>query len=328
MHTLRIFGLSGSRDFAARIAEQIGPDVELSGHEEEFFDDDEAYLRSGVNVRGRDVFVIQSLFSCRRERVADKFMKLLIFIGSLRDASAERITVVAPYMAYARQDRKTRPREGIVTKYTAQWLESVGADRFLTIDIHNLSALQNGFRRCIPDNLEARNLLARYIADNTPRELHDKMTVMSPDIGGMVRTRLFRNALSKLLGVDLPMAILDKTHVGRVIQGHVVVGDVKDRKVVIVDDMIASGKTMSESKKAVEANGGEVWAACATHGLFVGRASDNLAAFDRIVVTDTVQPFRLEGKAKDNLTVISTTRLFAQAIRRIHDNDSVSDLFQ
>lgn len=321
---LKIFGMKNTGEFASNVAWHLGPDVRLCAHEEEYFDDGEVYCRSSVNVRGADVFVIQSLYSCQQEGVSDKLIKLLNFLGALHDASAGRVTVVAPYLAYARQDRKTKSREGVVTKYLARWLESMGADRLLTIDIHNLAAFQNSHWECLTDELAAKNLLARWVVDNVGKT--DDLCVLSPDEGSVRRSRQFRNKLSQLTGTDIPVAVVDKTHVGRAVQGNAIVGNVKGKRVVMVDDIIASGKTMYEAKKLVDSQGGEVWAICATHGLFVGKASENLKGFPRIVVTDTVSSYRLQGEARERLVTVSVAGLFAQAIRRIHEEDSISDL--
>lgn len=329
MKNLMVFGLNSTKKYAERVAGELGKP--LCTHEEHCFDDGEAYLRSRENVRGRDVFVIQSLYTCEKESVSDKLTKLLIFLGSLRDASAKRITAVIPYLSYQRQDRKTESRAPIVTKYQARWFEASQLDRLLTIDAHNLAALQNSFNTAIPDHLEAKKLMAQHVA----AELSDPMSVsvMSPDVGGMNRARLFRNVLAGLLKTrhdlpndfEIPLAVLDKTHVGRSIKGNAVIGDVSGRDVVFVDDMISGGKTMSEARKAVERAGGKPWGACATHGLFVGGVAENLTGFERIVITDTINR-PLNGEAAASLKVISTAKLVASAIRRIHEEDSISDL--
>jgi ribose-phosphate pyrophosphokinase len=330
VNSIKVFGLYSTKEYAQKVAQELG--VELSSMEEDYFDDGEATLRSEVNVRGQDVFVIQSFYTCDKERVADKIIKLLIFIGSLRDASARRITAVVPYLAYQRQDRKTASRAPIVTKYLAQWFQSVRLNRLLTIDTHNLQAFQNAFCDTITDHLEAKRLLATYVAENIQRP--ERISVMSPDLTGMNRARLFRNVLASIFAArrilpsdfEIPLCVLDKTHVGRTIQGHMVVGDVKDREVIIVDDVINSAKTMSEARNGVLAAGGRVWAGVATHGLFVGRANENLLGFERVIVTDTIKPYRLTGPVSSRLTVISTAKLFAEAIKRINEEDSISDL--
>jgi len=324
----RLFGLNATKEFAKGVAEYL--DVEVSRHVEEYFADHEVYLRSEVNVRDCDVYVIQSLYQDGDESVADKFAKLLFFIGSLRDASARRITAVIPYLAYARQDRKTESRAPITTKYVAKLTEAAGADRLLTMDVHNLSAFQNAFR-IQTDNLEAKNLICEYVV----RQLKesgvplDSLVILSPDSGGMTRAKRFRNKLAKSLGVDVGLAYLDKTHEGKLIQGQEIIGNVKDKNIVIVDDMISSGSTLLECNKAVRANGGTLWAACATHGLFVGKVNENLSSIDAIVVTDTIKPCRLNEAIMKKLHIIPTTRMFGQAIRRTHEEGgSISDLLK
>lgn len=327
MHrNLRLFGLQATREYAQKVAEHL--DVELAKHVEEYFADHEPYLRSDVNVRDCDVYVIQSLYNGPDETVADKLTKLLFFIGSLRDASCRRITAVIPYLAFQRQDRKTESRAPITTKYVAKLLEAAGADRLLAMDVHNLSAFQNAFR-IQTDNLEAKNLLADYVADKLTETKITDLVVLSPDSGGMGRAKRFRNSLSKRLQQDVGLAYLDKTHQGKVIQGHEIIGDVTHKHVVIIDDMISSGATLVECDKAIKANDGKLWTACATHGLFVGRVNENLSSIDSIIVCDTIKPIKLAPEIMSKLHIISTTRMFGQAIRRTHEEGgSISDLLK
>ncbi len=325
MRNLRIFGMTASKGFAKNVAEQL--DRELSKHVEDCFADNECYVRSDVNVRDCDVYIIQSLYQDEKETVADKFVKLLFFIGSLKDASARRITAVIPYLAYSRQDRKTESRAPITTKYVAKLLETAGADRLLTMDVHNLAAFQNAFR-IQTDNLEAKNLIADYVAETIDCPA-DQIVVLSPDSGGMSRTKRFRNALSQRLGGDVGIAYLDKTHQGKLIQGHEIVGEVRDKVVIVFDDMISSASTTAECGKAILANGGKLWGVCATHGLFVGRVNENLSTIEKIIVTDTISSGRLKEDVQGRVSVISTARMFAQAIRRIHEEGgSISDLLK
>jgi ribose-phosphate pyrophosphokinase len=324
MKNFLIFGMNASRSFAIQVAQHL--DMELSAHTEECFADGECFVHSDVNVRGLDVFIIQSLYSSPNENVAEKFVKLLFFIGALKDASARRITAIIPYFGFSRQDRKVASRAPIATKYVAELLEGVQTDRILTLDIHNLAALQNAFR--VPtDNLEAKNLLADWTAENIKEP--EKLVVLSPDSGGMGRAKRFRNALVERLNLDVGLAYLDKTHSGKVIQATTIVGNVKDRDVVVVDDMISSGATTGEAHKIVIANGGRLWAVLATHGLFVGKVNENLVPLNRIVVTDSIESGRVGPDLQKKLTMLSTTRLFAQAIRRIHEEGgSISDLLK
>lgn len=344
MNNFRLFGLDGSRVFAQHVSRFL--DAPVASHVEQHFEDTEPYIRSNVNVRGCDVYVISSLFSDSNQSVGEKLAKLLFFLGSLVDASAKRITVVAPYLPFARQDRKTESRAPISIKYLAQCLEAVGASRVLTMDVHNLSAFQNAFR--IPtDTLEAKNLIADFLCgvdgggqSQLPVEAHapdpliadpHDLVVLAPDSGGMGRAKRFRNALEKRLKTPnrIDVAYLDKERLsGSEVLGSKIVGNVKDKRVIILDDMISSGGTIAIAADAVEKHGGEVWAACATHGLFVGKANENLGQIERVIVTDTIDPFRLDREAFANrLFVIPTSMMFAQAIRRTHEEGgSISEL--
>ena len=349
LNNFRLFGLEGSRKFAQRVARYL--DVPLARHVERFFEDRETYVRSDVNVRACDVYVITSLFADKDQSVPEKLAKLLFFVGSLVDASARRITVVSPYLCYARQDRKTESRAPISIKYLAKCLEAVGTDRVLTMDVHNLSAFQNAFR--IPtDNLEAKNPLADYLcgvdsgkeSDGIPQPVEERLpdplsddpsdlVVLAPDSGGMGRAKRFRNALEQRLQLRnrIEVAYLDKERLdGSSVQGSKIVGTVEGRRVIILDDMISTGGTIKLCMEAVERHKGVVYAACATHGLFVGAANENLAGCPRLVVTDTIRPFRLDAeKWNGRLFTIPTAMLFAQAIRRTHEEGgSISDLLQ
>lgn len=322
----RLFGLNATKEYAKEVAEHL--DVELSKHVEEYFADHEAYLRSDVNVRDCDVYVIQSLYNGPDESLADKLTKMLFFIGSLRDASVRRITAVIPYLAFQRQDRKTESRAPITTKYLAKQIEAAGADRLLTMDVHNLSAFQNSFR-IQTDALEARNLLADYIAEKLIEAGITDLVILSPDSGGMGRAKRFRQSLIRRLDQEVGMAYLDKTHQGKVIQGHDIIGDVTHKNVVIIDDMISSGATLVECDKAIKKNDGKLWAAAATHGLFVGRVNENLSSIDNIIVCDTIKTKQLNEGNMKKLHIISTSRMFAQAIRRTHEEGgSISDLLK
>ncbi|MEM1060954.1 MAG: ribose-phosphate pyrophosphokinase [Planctomycetota bacterium] len=351
MNNFRLFGLDGSKRYARQVAKFL--DVPCSRHCEQFFADRETYIRSEVNVRACDVYVISSLFADADQSVPEKLTKLLFFVGSLVDASARRITVVCPYLAYARQDRKTESRAPISIKYLAQCLEAVGCDRVLTMDVHNLAALQNAFR--IPtDNLEAKNLLADMVCgvdggfgDEGPQEVEtpvpdplrddaQDVVVLAPDSGGMGRARRFRNALELRLGLhnQIDVAYLDKERIdGSSVKGSKVIGDVKGKRVIVLDDMISSGGTVRVCVETIKKQKGEVYAVVATHGLFAGKPGSvekNLADIPRLVVTDTIRPFRLkQEKYKGRLHVIPTSTMFAQAIRRTHEEGgSISDLLQ
>jgi ribose-phosphate pyrophosphokinase len=371
----KIFGLDASRIYAEKVARQLNRT--LTPHDETYFEDGEPYVKptSNVegNVRGHNVFVIQSLYSddfvvsnhrlprvvedfirtndvngkgskairafaehltaLSGETVPDKFMKLCIMCGALRDASAHEITVIIPHLAWARQDRKTESRAPITTKYVAQMLERIGVRRCLFIDVHNLSAEQNAFRIPI-DNLETKNLHAKYCADELRKQGSKKVRVLTPDAGGLARCVRFRNALAYLLGADheedIEICIFDKVREkGKVVGGRVI-GDVEDADVIAYDDMISTGGTMKKACRAAVESGGRLFAVCAAHGLFCGKANEVFSDFDtRLVIADTVTPFRLNEGNQAKIHVIDTTKMVADAVMKIHSGTgSVSELLE
>lgn len=342
MKNIKIFGLDNSYKFAQQVASRL--DIPCAKQLEKAFDDGELYTRSNSNVRGSDVYVIYSLYSDNYQSVNDKLVKLLFFIGSLKDASAKRVTLVAQHLCYARQDRKTESRAPIGQKYLVQCLESVGLNRILTLDIHNLAACQNAFR--IPtDNLEAKNLFANYLCgvgvneegifdvdrhiDHPLIENPTDIAVLSPDSGSMGRAKRFRTALEKRLSImnKIEVVYLDKERKENgEVTGDKIIGNVKGKRVIVDDDMIATGSTMKRAALAVKSHGGELWAVCATHGLFVGDANENLASVPNLIITDSIPPFRLDEVNAKKLHVVPTIGMIAQAIKRTHENGSISSL--
>jgi len=325
MKNIKVFGLNSSKAFAESVCDYL--DVPLSAHTEKYFPDKEPYIKSDTNVRGSDVYIIQSLYSDDNESVNDKFIKICFFIGSLRDASADRITLVAPYLSFQRSDRKTESRAGITTKYMPMMLESVGLDRILSMDVHNLSAFQTGFR--IPtDHLEAKNLTVDYISKQI-KDCHEDISVLSPDSGGTGRAERFRKALATKLNRKVGLVHLDKIREGSIVHGTTISDDVKGKLVIAVDDMIASGSTLAKCEEAANKAGGILWAACATHGLMVGEVNSFLSKLNRVIISDTIMQTRLSDEIKEKTTILSTSKLFARAIRRIHeDGGSISDLLR
>jgi len=302
-------------------------------HVERTFPDSVPYVKAEENVRGKDVYVISSLYDDRQcvenrilgESVSDKFTKLIFFCNSLYDASADRITVIIPYDGFSRQDRKTESRAPVYTKYVAQQIEVSHVARVLTMDIHNLAAFQNA-NRIQSDNLEAKNLFVDWCEQRIESPADDEYVVLSPDSGGMGRTRRFRDALKARWGVKVGIAYLDKERVRGEVHGDNIIGEVEGRKVFIIDDIIASGKSIAKCEKVLGEKGADLYAVFATHGLFVGQANKFLANIKRLVITDTVDPYRLDDSFRDRLEVLETSKIFAQAIRRTHVGDSLSEL--
>ncbi len=319
---LRLFALSESRALGEAIAGALGSP--LGGHEETEFEDGEHRAHPTENVRGSDVFVVQSLYDEPGRPTNDKLCRLWFFIGALKEASAERVTVVVPYLAYARADRMTRPREPITLRYLAQLFEAVGADRIVTLDVHNLAAFQNAFR-CRTDHLEAGKLLIEHFASR----LTGDVVVVSPDVGGLKRAERFRRKLSRRRGAAVGSALMEKYRSDDTLRGAALVGQVQGKTALIVDDMISTGATVAHAARACRAQGAVAVHVAATHGLFVSGASEIVAdpVLDSLAVTDSVPPFRLDPElVRAKLTVIPTASLFAAAIRQIHTDGSVSGL--
>jgi ribose-phosphate pyrophosphokinase len=323
LDTLRLFALSESRTLGDSIATVLG--LPLSAHEERDFEDGEHKTRPLENVRGCEVFVIQSLYSEPGLSVNDKLCRLLFFIGALKDASARSVTAVLPYLAYARKDRKTKTRDPVTTRYMAQLLEAVGVDRVLTLDVHNLAAFQNAFR-CPADHLEAKNLFVEHFAAGFQNL---ETVVVSPDVGGVKRAEQFREALSLRLNRPAGSAFMDKQRSAGIVSGEALVGDVQGKAAIIIDDMISTGGTISRTAHACRKQGAHSVHAAASHGIFAGKADQVVAdpVLDSLVVTNTLPPFRLDPElVRKRLTVLDVAPLFADAIRRIHSGGSIVDL--
>lgn len=315
-----VFALHASRSFGEGVARQLG--IGLSACEERDFEDGEHKSRPLVNVRNQDVFVIQSLYADTKQSVNDKLVRLLFFIGALKDASAAGVTAVVPYLAYARKDAKTQTRDPVTTRYVAQIFEAVGADRVITMDVHNLAAFQNAFR-CRTDHLEATKPFVAHFASLLKEE--PQITVVSPDIGGMKRAERFRQALGRVLNRELKLAFMEKARAKGVMRAGRLIGEVAAHA-IIVDDLISTGGTLLHAATACRESGATKVYAAATHGVFVGNANNLLSGrvLDSVVVTDTIPPFRLDPElARNKLVVLPAAPLFAEAIRRIHTGGSL-----
>jgi ribose-phosphate pyrophosphokinase len=320
-----LFSLTESRAYGEKVGAVLG--VPLGRHEERFFEDGEHKTRSLQNVRGRDVFVIASLYGEPGASVNDKLCRLLFFIGALKDASAQRVTAVLPYLCYARKDRKTKSRDPVTTRYLARLLEAVETDRVVTMDVHNLAAFENAFR-CRIDHLEAKHLFVDYFA---PLLGDSEVVVVSPDVGGVKRAEQLRQALSRRLGREAGNAFLEKYRSAGQVTGQLLVGEVRGKAAIIIDDMISTGGTMVRAAGACLQQGATTVYAAASHGIFVGDAARVVAdaALERVVITDTIPPFRLDaGLVQNKITILETAPLVAEAIRRIHDGGSIVELLE
>ena len=318
--TCSLFALPPSEAFGRAVAAAAG--VALTPHELRRFEDGEHKLRALAPVRDRDVYVLCSLYGDAGESVNDRLCRALFFLGSLRDAGAARVTLVAPYLCYARKDRRTNPRDPVTTRYVARMIEAAGADRVVTLDVHNRAAYENAFR--IPtEQLEAKRLFVARC-----RALAGPLAVVSPDPGGFHRAEDLRDAL-EAGGPPVELAMLGKHRKGGVVRSEAFVGRVEGRTCVIVDDMIVSGTTLVRAAAACRERGATSVHAMATHGVFAAAAATALAtpALDGIAITDSVAPDRVDlGAARDKLAVVSVAPLVGHAIAALHEGGSITEL--
>lgn len=306
-----IFSGSSNQEMAKKIASYLGKELGKCGLG--VFSDGEIRFQSWENVRGADVFVIQSLTHDTNFHI----MELLLMADAFKRASARRITAVIPYYAYARQDRKDRPRVAISAKLIADLLQTAGFSRVLTIDLH-ADQIQ-GFFNIPVDNLMALPTFFSYF-----EQLHkEKLVVVSPDAGGVERARKF----SQRLGAELAIAYKRRTapNVAKVMN---IIGKVKGRDAIIVDDIIDTGGTMIEVVKELKSKGAKRVVAVCTHGILSGEAHNRIvnSTLEKLYITDTV-PLRGENIGCAKIEVLSVSELFAQAIDSIHNETSVSKYF-
>ena len=307
-----LFTGNANRVLAQEIAGSLG--VELGKAKVSHFSDGESDVEIYQNVRARDVFVVQSTCAPTNDNV----MELLIMADALKRASARRITAVIPYFGYARQDRRPRStRVPISAKVVANLLETVGVERVLTMDLH-ADQIQ-GFFDIPVDNIYASPVLLADLKSKNYRDL----TVVSPDVGGVVRAR----ALAKQLGSDL--AIIDKRRpTANVSEVMHVIGEIEGRNCVIMDDMIDTAGTLVKAAEVLKERGAKSVYAYCTHAVFSGPAIERIgkSALDEVVITNTI-PLNDTAKANQKIRQLSVAFLFAETIRRITDGESVTSLF-
>lgn len=304
-----LFSGNSNRALAARIADYL--QVPLGDARIRQFSDGEIWVKYDQNIRGADVFIVQSTHS-----PSDNIMELLIMLDAARRASAERITAVIPYFGYARQDRKDQPRVSITAKLVANLLTTAGADRILTMDLH--APQIQGFFDIPVDHLYSATIFCDHFRDmNVPN-----LTVISPDVGGITMARAYAKRL------NAPLAIIDKRR-PKPNEAEIVniIGEVKGRNILIIDDIVDTAGTLCHAAAALKKNGAEnIYVAC-THPLLSGPAIDRLdeAPITKMKVTDSVQ-IPEENKI-DKIDVLTASNMFGEAIKRIHGEESISSLF-
>lgn len=309
---IKIFAGNSNKDLATKICGELS--IPLGDVEVKTFSDGEIAVNLSETVRGVDVYIIQSTSP---PAVNTYLMELLIMIDALKRASAGRITAVIPYYGYARQDRKAKARDPISAKLCADILTAAGADRVLTMDLH-ASQIQGYFN--IPvDHLLGIPILAEHFIQKNVEDL----VVVSPDLGSVTRARKFADRL------NAEIAIIDKRRPeANAVEVMNIIGDVNGKNVILIDDMIDTAGTITQGAQALVDSGAKSIIACCTHPVLSGPALDRLEAsvIDELVVLDTIE-LSEEAKALEMITQLSVAEIFAESIRRIFNNDSVSKLF-
>ncbi len=311
MNGLKIFSGNSNPQLTRDICRYL--EIELGMAEVGRFSDGEVFVEIQENVRGADVFLIQST----SPPTNDHLMEVLIMIDAFKRASAGRITTVLPYYGYARQDRKVAPRTPISAKLVANLFTAAGTDRILTVDLH-VGQIQ-GFFDIPVDNLYAAPVLIPYLQDR----ITNSTVVVSPDAGGVERARAFAKRLNASL------AIIDKRRIkANVAEVMNIIGDVKGKKAVVVDDMVDTAGTLTQAASALIKKGAVEVYACSTHAVLSGSAVERLKAspVTEFLFTDTI-PLCSKAKGLKNVKILSIAELLGEAIKRIHDGESVSSLF-
>ncbi len=311
LNKILLFSGNANPALANAICKYLG--LNLSAAEVRRFSDGEIFVEIGENVRGADVFVIQP--TC--PPVNDHLMELVIMVDALRRASARRITAVMPYYGYARQDRKVAPRTPITAKVVAEMLMAVGVRRVLTMDLH--AGQIQGFFNIPVDHLYAAPVLLKYIADT----FGNNIVMVSPDAGGVERTRAFAKRL------DAHLAIIDKRRErANECQAMNVIGDVTGKTAILLDDMVDTAGTLCSAADILMQAGAKEVHACCSHGVLSGPAIERIenSQIKTLLITDSI-PLRGAARECDKIRVLSVAELLGEAIKRIHNEDSVSSLF-
>ncbi|HEY7165614.1 MAG TPA: ribose-phosphate pyrophosphokinase [Candidatus Binatia bacterium] len=309
---LKIFAGNSNPPLAAEITRYL--QVPLGKAAVETFSDGESKVEIKENVRGADVFVLQS--TCAPGN--NNLMELLLMLDAFKRASAQRITAVVPYYGYARQDRKVLPRVPISAKLVADLITTAGASRMLTVDLH--SGQIQGFFNIPVDNLYASPVLLQHLR----RQLnHQEVTIVSPDAGGVERARAIAARL------DASLAIIDKRRAGpNVVAEMNIIGDVEDRVAILVDDMVDTAGTLTMAADALKKGGARRILGCCTHPVLSGPAINRLveSPVEELIVTNTI-PLASHAEASGKIKVLSVAHLIGEAIRRTHEEESISSLF-
>lgn len=311
---MMLFAPNHSVVFARVVAELIGHP--LSPSEEREFDGGEHKMRPLVDVQGRSVCVIQSTCGDAQASANDKLCRLLFFVGALKDAGARDVTAVVPYLAYARKDRRTQPRDPVTTRYVARLFEAAGIDRVVVLDVHNEAAFDNAFR-CPTVRLEAAEVFATALAADLGSK---SIVVASPDVGGVKRAQRMREVLARQLGRDIDFAFVEKRRALGVVSGQTLVGQVEGSEVILYDDMIATGTTILRAAQAARRAGAAHVYVAAPHAAFVPEA---MQMFDKdgpdaLLVSDSIALApAFSSHVGERLRICSVAPLIARTITEL-----------
>lgn len=319
---MRLFALNASREFGERVAAALGR--ALDAHEEREFEDGEHKARPLVSVRGEAAYVLQSLHGDAQASGDDKLVRLLFFIGALRDHGAARVVALIPYLAYGRKERQTKPFDPVSTRYLAQLIEAIGVDALVTLETHSVTALQNAFR--IPTvHIDAAVLFAeraQALAAEGP------IVVVSPDPGGIKRAQLFGELLQRRLGRTIGLAFIEKRRSAGKVSGSLLAGEVAGSTALVIDDLVSTGGTLRRAAATCLDGGAQRVVALAAHGLFAPGAEQMLLdpSLAAIVVADTVPAPHLSEAARARLAYEPAAPLFARAVQCLEQGLATTEL--
>ena len=319
-----IFGGNGNQDLAIEVSERLG--TSLAKSQIKRFADGECSIQIYESIRGKDIYIIQP--TCYP--VNENLVELLLLISTMKRTSARKITAVIPYYGYARADRKMSSRVPISAADVAKMLETMGVDRVMAIDLHS-GQIQGFFGPSVPvDNLEAQILMVEYILNSKLVEDYNNLVIVSPDAGGVYRAKSFADILVSKTNANIGLTMIVKQRVkANEIAKMELVGNVKDCECIIIDDMIDTAGTLCLAAEELKKNGAKKVYAFATHGLFSGKAYDNISksCLEKVVVTNTIPMKKGEDLKTEKIVQLSVGVLIAEAIRRIHNNESLSEIF-
>ncbi len=324
-NSIALFAPTATRPLGEAVAAALG--CKLSALEERRFEGGEFKIRPLEAVRSRRVYIIQSLHGDAAGSACDKLCELLFLAGAARDAGAERVCAVIPYLGFARKDRRTQSRDPVTSRYVAQLIEAIGIDHVMVVEVHNPAAFDNAFR-VRADHLTTTRLFAEHFAGCG---FQGPLAVVSPDLGGAKRAQLLREALQTRVGMPVEFGCVEKRRSVGVVSGHYFAGNVAGGSVILLDDLISSGATLLRAARTCRAAGAVSVHAVATHAPLTAEAANVLddPAFDSLTLTDTVPLDPQSSRAlADRVTVVPIAPFLAAAVGCLHGRGSLAALLE